>query len=184
MKIYIRENTFETNSSSTHSLSINKSKPIEIKKDKDVCIDPKIDIHYIGGTSCYVHTSKGSYAKAQSVLRFMGYELEEQLDDLIQDQEWETTTIRNKILKEKLYEAPMIKAFVKAIKKYIGEEYNVTIVTQDEYQIIETVIDYDKSVAQIFGVTDLTDVDTLADRFYEIIFDDNIEITEECESND
>lgn len=200
MKQSIRIETFETNSSSYHTLSIRKTsdmpKPIEIEKGKDLTIGTKIRKHYIGDTSSYINVSKGSYAKAQSVLRFMGYELEDQLGKLIEDSEWKVETypgsnqysyeweIRYKLYRERFYNAPLIQAFVKAIKRHIGEEFNVNIELEECGDVIHVVSDDGCSTSDVFGVKDLTDVDKLADRFYDIIFNEDIEMVEECESNE
>lgn len=197
MKQTIREKCFETNSSSYHTLTIQKIKDDiprrEIEKGKDLIINEKIVYKTIGYTESYCYIGRGTYEKAQLLLRFMGYELEDQLDELVDrdsyqniDGSWNYEE-RNSLIKDKFYEAPLIKAYVKAIKRYIGEEFNVRIEFSQKYPpFLETVCDEDKSLYELFGVNkeDLTNVDLLADRFYDIIFNPEIEIIEECESNE
>ena len=198
MKQTIRHETFETNSSSYHSLAIRKltelPKPREITPGEDLTISTDIKINYIGYTESYSYVARGTYEKAQLVLRFMGYDLEEQLDDLITDDEWKTETFpgsgyynydwdkKRNLYRERIYEAPLIQAFVKAIKRFIGEAYSV--IFEFSGTLFETVSDSNESIETVFGVENITDVDALADRFYEIIFDNNVEMVEECESNE
>ena len=196
MKQTIRFWTFETNSSSYHTLSINKRsnkpKKREIIKGEDLIINNHIDYKTIGCTESYSFIGTSSYEKAQMVLRFMGFELEnyfdelEELEPLYRDEDgcrdWDKY---EKVFKEHFYEMPLIKAFVNAIKRYIGEDKNVTIEfnnSDDPY--IETVDDECTSPSELFSVDDLTDVEVLTDVFYDIIFNDDIEMTEECDSNE
>ena len=197
MKQTIREKCFETNSSSYHTLTIQKIKDDiprkEIEKGKDLIINEKIVYKTIGYTESYCYIGRSTYEKAQLLLRFMGYELEDQLDELVDRDSYQNTDgswdyeERNSLIKDKFYEAPLIKAYVKAIKRYIGEEFNVRIEFSQKYPpFLETVCDEGKSLYDLFGVNkeDLTNFDLLADRFYDIIFNPEIEIIEECESNE
>lgn len=197
MKQTIREKCFETNSSSYHTLTIQKIKNDiprkEIKKGEDLIINEKITYKTIGYTESYCYIGRSTYEKAQLVLRFMGYVLEEQLDALVDRDSYENSDgswdyeKRNSIMKEKFYEAPLIKAFVKAIKRYIGEDFNVIIEFSQEYPpFIETVGDESKSLYELLEINkeDLNNVDILTDKFYNIIFDNSIEMIEECESNE
>lgn len=198
MKQTIRYNTFETNSSSYHTLSIVKKTeeptPKEIIKGQDLIINNHINYKTIGYTESYLYTGIGTYEKAQMVLRFMGYDLERQFDkleyeDLYRDEkdgfrDWNKYT---QVFKEHFYEIPMIQAFIKAIKKYIGEDKNVTIEFNNNNDLIETVSDEGKATYELFGVDnkeDLANVDKMSEIFYNIIFDDNVEMIEKCESNE
>ena len=90
-------------------------------------------------------------------------------------------------LKEKFYDTPLIKAFINAIKKYIGETHSVTIVLDKGYTpFYDVVYDSNYYTYEIFNVSkdDLVDIDVMADVFYNIIFTNDYEITEECESNE
>ena len=196
MKQTIRYNTFETNSSSYHSLSIQKIKDKniqEIEKGKDLTINTTINYKTIGDTESYEFIGRGSYNKAKMVLRFMGYELDNQLENIVDeklytnaDDTWDYDK-RNELLKANFYNIPLIQGFVKAIKRYIGEDRNVTIeFTSNTDPYIERVDDEEKSLCDIFNINeeDYQNVDKLADTFYNVIFDNNIEMIEECESNE
>ena len=196
MKQSIRIETFETNSSSYHTLSINKKsdkpKPRQIIKGQDLVINNHIDYKTIGYTESYNFVGTGSYEKAQMVLRFMGYEPEnyfdkqEELKPLYKDEDgYRNWNKYEKVFKEHFYEIPLIKAFVNAIKRYIGEDRNVTIeFNSSDEPYIEIVSDEGVSTSDLFGVDDLTDIEKLTDTFYNIIFNDDIEMVEECQSNE
>lgn len=196
MRQTVRYNTFETNSSSYHSLSIQKIKDEniqEIEKGKDLTINTTINYKTIGYTESYEFIGRGSYNKAKMVLRFMGYELDNQLENIVDeklytnaDDTWDYDK-RNELLKANFYNIPLIQGFVKAIKRYIGEDRNVTIeFTSNRDPYIERVDDEEKSLSDIFNISeeDYQNVDKLADTFYNIIFDNSIEMIEECESNE
>ena len=196
MKQTVRYNTFETNSSSYHSLSIQKIKDKnirEIEKGKDLTINTTIKYKTIGDTESYEFIGRGSYNKAKMVLRFMGYELDNQLENIVDeklytnaDDTWDYDK-RNELLKANFYNIPLIQGFVKAIKRYIGEDKNVTIeFTSNTDPYIERIDDEEKSLCDIFNISeeDYQNVDKLADTFYNVIFDNNIEMIEECESNE
>ena len=75
MKQTIRIKTFETNSSSYHTLSIyyskDKPKQKQIIKGQDLVIDTSIAYKTIGYTESYNYVAYNSYTKAQLVLRFI-----------------------------------------------------------------------------------------------------------------
>lgn len=198
MKQTIRFQTFETNSSSYHTLSIYRNStrpaPKQIVRGQDLVIDTRIPYKTIGDTSSYSFVGIGSYTKAQMVLRFMGYKLEDQINDLVNEEEeytdendhwnWDK---KSELEKEKFYDAPLIQAFVKAIKKFIGNDQKVIIeFNQRSCPFIDQVSDDGEYTYNLFNVneSDLENVDIMADKFYDIIFDDDIEMSEECESNE
>ena len=87
MKQVIRKNTFETNSSSYHTISIIKNSNLKdklkvIKPNEDLVIDTDINIDYLGDTSSYVFTARTNYERAQVLLRYLASELDNQLDEL------------------------------------------------------------------------------------------------------
>ena len=199
MKQVIRDLCFETNSSSYHSLTIRKimydipKKEIEV--GKDLIIDNSKITHekFPSWSESYKCTARGSYDKAQLVLRFLGYDLENQLEDLVDDSEYKNADgnwdrdRRDSLLESKFYETTFIKAFVKAIKRYIGEDRNVVIeFNEDWVPYIEIVSDEAKDFYELFDISeeDAQDVDKLADKFFNIIFNPEIEMIEECESNE
>lgn len=199
MKQISRLQVFETNSSTYHTLTIQTINPKitgrEIVKGQDLIINNAqiAKSQFPSWSESYRSTARSTYEKAQLVLRFMGYELEEQLDALVDKKEY--TDIqgnwlhekRDQLLKAQFYNTPFIKAFVKAIKRYIGEEHNVIIEFNNDWTpYIQTVSDESKYFHELFMITkeDLTNVELLADRFYNVIFNPEIEMIEECESNE
>ena len=197
MKQTIRIKTFETNSSSYHTLSIynskDKPKQKEIVKGQDLVIDTKINYKTIGYTDSYSYIAYSSYTKAQLVLRFIGRVIEEQLEDIIDSEEYSDERgnsiwdKKNELEKSVFYRVPVVEAFVKAIKRYIGEDRYVTIqFTERSAPFIDYVCGEGKSVSEIFGTEEknLSDVNIMTEVFYNVIFNDEIEICEEYESNE
>ncbi len=198
MKQTIRENCFETNSSSYHTLTIQKiqDEPIrkEIQKGQDLSINNGDIIKIQLSEYSYKSIARSTYEKAQLILRFIAYEVEEQIDELIDKKEYKNVNgtynwdIYTKLTKEQFYNAPLIQAFVKAIKRFIGQEYNVNIIfTKDYSPYIEGVSDEAKYFEELFNLSskeDKNDVEKMTEIFYNIIFDPEIEIIEECEGND
>lgn len=197
MKQTIRIKTFETNSSSYHTLSIynskEKPKQKEIIKGQDLVIDTKINYKTIGYTNSYSYVAYNSYTKAQLVLRFIGRLIERQLEDMIDSEEYSDERgnsvwdKKNELEKASFYRVPVVEAFVKAIKRYIGEDRYVTIQFTERFApFINYVCDESKSIDEIFGVEEknLSDVNIMTKVFYNVIFNDKIEICEECESNE
>ena len=197
MKQTIRIKTFETNSSSYHTLSIyyskDKPKQQEIIKGRDLIIDTKITYKTIGYTESYNYVAYNSYTKAQLVLRFIGRVIEEQLEDMIDSKEYSDERgnwiwdKKNELEKSVFYRVPVVEAFVKAIKRYIGEDRYVSIqFTERSAPFIDYVYDESKSISEIFGVEEssLSNVDIMSEVFYNIIFNNEVEMSEECESNE
>lgn len=197
MKQTIRIKTFETNSSSYHTLSIyyskDKPKQKQIIKGQDLVIDTSIAYKTIGYTESYNYVAYNSYTKAQLVLRFMGRVIEEQLRDIVDCKEYSDERgnwiwdKKNELEKSVFYRVPVVEAFVKAIKRYIGEDRYVVIqFTERSAPFIDYVCDEGKSVSEIFGTEEknLSDVNIMTEVFYNVIFNDEIEMSEECESNE
>lgn len=197
MKQTIRVETFETNSSSYHTLSIyyskDKPKQKQIIKGQDLVIDTSIAYKTIGYTESYNYVAYNSYTKAQLVLRFIGRVIEEQLRDIVDCKEYSDERgnwiwdKKNELEKSVFYRVPVVEAFVKAIKRYIGEDRYVVIqFTERSAPFIDYVCDEGKSVSEIFGTEEknLSDVNIMTEVFYNVIFNDEIEMSEECESNE
>lgn len=197
MKQTIRIKTFETNSSSYHTLSIyyskDKPKQKQIIKGQDLVIDTSIAYKTIGYTESYNYVAYNSYTKAQLVLRFIGRVIEEQLRDIVDCKEYSDERgnwiwdKKNELEKSVFYRVPVVEAFVKAIKRYIGEDRYVVIqFTERSAPFIDYVCDEGKSVSEIFGTEEknLSDVNIMIEVFYNVIFNDEIEMSEECESNE
>lgn len=206
MKQNIRIKTFETNSSSYHTLSIVNVKDTseehkEIIKGEDLIITSKVERETFSYTSSYQYTAKSNYEKAQCILRFIAYKVENQLMDMVDASEyinldepkyindrWNSNRVDyekyHKLQDERFYQVPLIKAFVNAIKKYIGEEYNVII---PERRNLEGVSDEGKDLGELFGLNnyeEINDIELMTNKFYDIIFNPEYIIKEECESNE
>ena len=197
MRQTIRIKTFETNSSSYHTLSIyyskDKPKQKQIIKGQDLVIDTSIAYKTIGYTESYNYVAYNSYTKAQLVLRFIGRVIEEQLRDIVDCKEYSDERgnwiwdKKNELEKSVFYRVPVVEAFVKAIKRYIGEDRYVVIqFTERSAPFIDYVCDEGKSVSEIFGTEEknLSDVNIMTEVFYNVIFNDEIEMSEECKSNE
>lgn len=198
MKQNIRLQTFETNSSSYHTLSIIKKTNNNfdlktIEKGKDLIIDTYIPYKKLHYTESYNFVARTNYEKAQLCLRFLASEIENQIDDLSDDSFYK---VNGKIDYLKMHEyekqlfskTKIVQAFVKAIKRYIGEDKNVKIeFSLDWSPFIHCVTDEAKDVVELFGLKshdDLESVSKLSNILYKIIFDDKYQMTEECESNE
>lgn len=198
MKQNIRLQTFETNSSSYHTLSIIKKTNNDfdlktIEKGKDLVIDTYIAYKKLHYTESYNFVARTNYEKAQLCLRFLASEIEDQIDDLSDDSFYK---VNGKIDYFKMHEyekqlfskTKIVQAFVKAIKRYIGEDRNVKIeLSLDWSPFIHCVTDEAKDVVELFGLKshdDLESVSKLSNILYKIIFDDKYQMTEECESNE
>lgn len=191
MKQIIRKNTFETNSSSYHTISIIKNNNLKdklkvIKPNEDLVIDTDIDVDYLNDTSSYVFTARTNYERAQVLLRYLASELDDQLDELFEKTDKDVSYDERQLWdKEHFYELPLIKAFIKAIKKYIGEDYKVEIkLTKDYSPFIEQIWDEATSFDEAIGVQDLNDVDLVSSVLYTYIFTNDFLIRETCESNE
>lgn len=197
MKQKVRIKTFETNSSSYHTLSIyyskDKPKQQEIVKGQDLVIDTSIAYKTIGYTESYNYVAYNSYTKAQLILRFIGSVIERQLEDMIDPEEYSDERgnwiwdKKNQLEKSVFYRVPIVEAFIKAIKRYIGEDRYVSIqFTERSAPFIDYVYDESKSISEIFGVEEssLSNVDIMSEVFYNIIFNNEVEMSEECESNE
>lgn len=206
MKQNFRIKTFETNSSSYHTLSIVNIKNTsenhkEITKGEDLVITSRVKRETFSYTSSYLYTAKNNYEKAQCILRFIADKVEEQLMAMVDRSEyvnldepeyikgeWNVNRVDyekyHALQDERFYQVPLIKAFVNAIKRYIGENYDVII---PERRNLEGVYDEGKSLDEIFGLDsyeELDDVELMTNKFYDIIFNPDYIIKEECESNE
>lgn len=197
MKQTVRDNCFETNSSSYHTLTIKNIDSEEVKREiikgEDLYVDTGIEIKSIGWSHSYCYVARSTYDKAQLLLRFIGSELYNQLHRLVPIDEYKNVdgtwdyNKREKLLKEVFYKTPLIEAYVEAIKKFIGPEFNVYIkFLYDCPPFIDEVYDSNRYLYQVLDVeeVDLTNVQKLTDRFYEIIFNPKVELIDECESNE
>lgn len=195
MKQKIRYRTFETNSSSYHTITIYKEsedKEVlqELEIGKPVTLTGKIKVSYIGSTESYAYVSKTKLDKANMLLRYISTELDEWLRSQEDNDSEYAKKLEGKdylhqtiIKREKLLECPLLTALKKVIEEYIQNE--VTFKFSD-LEYFELVWDEAKSLDEILNIDRqlIFDEKTLISKYKEIIFNEDIKIKEECESNE
>lgn len=194
MNQIIRELVFETNSSTYHTITIRGKtdiRPENFEKNKDYIISANIDNFkktVNSYSSSYNAVAQGSLEKAQMLLRILAPEIENQLDMMVEwdhNLSWENNQDR---FFAKFYDVPVVQAFIQAIKKYVGENQQITIEFNDNaIPFISCVYDDSKDISTLLGFgssKDMEDVEKLRERLYQIIFDEDIEIEDLCESNE
>lgn len=192
MKQTVRFETFETNSSSYHSVSIHRKsfkeepKPWEITVGQPTELDGVINYKTIGYTSSYTYTSRTKLDKANMILRL--------LDGEINDWVWETEEYNNlpegmpyevkKVEKRKIaLKCPILLAMKEVIQEYT--QADVTFKFADRSgDFFPSVYPENFDIKTDLGVYDIESMEQLTTAFKKIIFDDDFEITEECESNE
>lgn len=200
MKQNIRLQTFETNSSSYHTLSILKlsDKPNNqhkiIEKGQDIRINTDIKYKKIGYTESYSYTAQTNYQKAQVLLRIIAGYIDYEIMNKINSDDWHDGEFKapnwdkyKKIFIDYLFKEPTIIAFIQAIQRYIGQDNKVEIeFNRESSPYLDTVSDDTKDIYEVLGIRedDLNNIQVLTDKFYDIIFSDEYEVTEECESNE
>lgn len=192
MKQTVRFETFETNSSSYHSVSIHRKsfkeepKPWEITVGQPTELDGVINYKTIGYTSSYTYTSRTKLDKANMILRL--------LDGSINDWVWETDEYKNlpegmpysdkKIEKRKIaLKCPILLAIKEVIEEYTQSEV-IFKFTDQGGDFFPAVYPEYFDIATDLGISDAESMEQLTKAFKKVIFDDDFEITEECESNE
>lgn len=194
MKQTIREKTFETNSSSYHSISIrrksDKEKEIlqEIEVGKETVLTGKIKYKTIGYTESYSFTSRTKLDKANMLCRYISAEIENAIYDLPEYDTYVDTAKDDKERRERKRELgikhPLFSALVKAIEKYTGAPVKFDFNGNRWDDWFEPVYSETESLQDLVKTKDFDNEEFLTQAYYDIIFDDDIEITEECESNE
>lgn len=196
MKQTIREQTFETNSSSYHSVtihSVESYKPaVEIEKGKITELDGEIIYKTIGSSSSYSYTSRSMLDKANMLLRVIASDIEghwiydqPDYDNIVCKFDYRSDE-RKKAYIDLVQTCPMIVALKDSISNYTNAATIIKFDTTIGSPYLQTVYDCDNYLHEILHINrgDLDDVDRLTEVFTDIIFNDKIQITEECESND
>ena len=82
--------------------------------------------------------------------------------------------------KQRFYNVPIVVAYVDALKRYIGEEYTVTIILTSDYEPFIDYVSFEDTTEDVLGIEkkDLTDIEKLTEFFYKIIFDDEMQIVD------
>lgn len=192
MRQTIRVETFETNSSSYHSVSIHRKsfkeeqRPLELEINKPTVLDGKIEYKTIGYTSSYTYTSRTKLDKANMILRL--------LDGEINDWVWETEEYNNlpegmpyydkKEEKRKIaLKCPILLAMKEVIEEYTQSEVTFKFTDQGG-DFFPAVYPEDFDIKTDLDIHDIESMEQLTKSFKKVIFDDDFEITEECESNE
>lgn len=196
MKQTIRYSTFETNSSSYHTITIRKKKYDTLKdnivKGNPTKLTGKINYKTIGYTSSYQYTSVNSLDKANMLLRYMGADIE---CSWIYDQEeydklCDSGIRYNEPGYKEAYLAILkkykpLQVMLKVISDYTGEETSVDF-SHPASPYIDTVSDDNQGLDDLLDLngTEMEDEDLLYAAIKWIVFNDEVEIIEECESNE
>ena len=193
MKQTVRFETFETNSSSYHSVSIHRKsfkeepKLWEIIVGQPTELDGVIKYKTIGCTSSYTYTSRTKLDKANMLLRL--------LDGTINDWVWETEEYKNlpegmsyedkKVEKRKIaLNCPILLAMKEVIQEYTQSDVTFKFTNTSSGDFFPSVYPEDFDIETDLGVYDIENMEQLTTAFKKIIFDDDFEITEDCESNE
>ena len=195
MKQTIRPKTFETNSSSYHSITIRKKKDNmpkdNIVKGKPTKLSGKVDIKTIGYTSSYQYISTNALDKANMLLRYMGSDIEcrwiydqEAYDKLCDTIRYNEPGYKEAYI-EILKDYKPLQVMLKVISEYTGEETTVDF-SHPASPYIDTVCDENKGLDDLLDLngSEMEDEDMLHAALNWVIFNDDVEIIEECESNE
>ena len=193
MKQTIRLKTFETNSSSTHSISIcgkyDKAKITfdKFKNTKIVDLDfGNIKKIYQGYLS-YIIEAETDYEKAAFLLTMMGNDIEDELYDLVKPADVSDFDEREELRKSKFYEVSYVKALINAIKKTLGEDWNINVIFNSRCSpFISTNTDSNYSTYNILGLSEdqYKNIECLTNKLNEIIFNPDVIIKYVYEGND
>lgn len=192
MRQTVRFETFETNSSSYHSVSIHRKsfkeepKPWEITVGQPTELDGVINYKTIGYTSSYTYTSRTKLDKANMLLRLF--------DGTINEWVWETEEYKNlpegmpyenkKVEKRKIaLNCPILLAMKEVIQEYTQADVTFKF-TDRSGDFFPSVYPEDFDMETDLGIYDIESMEQLTKAFKKVIFDDDFEITEECESNE
>lgn len=196
MQQTIREFTFETNSSSYHSITIHKAgtyiPPKEIEEGKPTELTGEIVYKTIGGTCSYTYTSRSKLDKANMLLRMIAYYIDtdwvyeqEAYTDIINKYEYRSVE-RCEAYIDLMLTSPLIIALKDAITNYTKAATTIKFDISRSSPYVGTASDYNYYLYEILKINegDLEDIDKLTETFSNIIFNDDMLITEECESNE
>lgn len=194
MKQTIRIETFETNSSSYHSISIRrksdmqKEKFEEIEIGKVTTLTGNINYKTVGYTQSYSFVSRTKLDKANMLCRYISA----RMDDLV----YELPEYNNYIDKASTYEErrtrkrevglkqPLFTALKKAITKYTNADVEFNFNGNDWNDWFEPIFAEDADLSDIIKTKEYDNEEVLIEAYTKVIFDEDIEIIEECESNE
>ena len=191
MKQTVRFETFETNSSSYHSVSIHRKsfkeeRIPEFEIGKPVALDGVIEYKTIGYTSSYTYTSRSKLDKANMILRLIDGEIEEwvwdteEYNSLPESMSYED---KRKKKKEIALKCPLLIAMKQVVEEYIQAECTFKF-TDRNGDFFPAVYPEDFDIETNLEIDDIENIERVAKSFKKYIFNDDFEITEECESNE
>lgn len=196
MKQTIRYSTFETNSSSYHTITIGKRKdkgPLDdIVKGNPTMLSGIIKPKHIGYTSSYSHISRNKLEKANMLLRYIAAQIDytwiydqEAYDQLCDKYKYHDPEYREEYIKIIENYLPL-KTLKKVISDYTGEETIINYRTDIGSPYIEVISDDNQDLADLLGLheSEMEDEDLVYAAISWIVLNDEVEITEECESNE
>lgn len=178
MKVQVRRGTFETNSSSTHSLSITERKPSLqkfVKGQRIVLTGYQCDDHY---TYYGVKTFNSQEEKANLLVNMLFVIIDSESDISL----WSIDDY------ELRYEYLMSQPQFTWLKEVIEEETHGTVSypnfeeLHDKYEFFDVMYDDDRNVSDILDV-DFNDELKFKARVKEIIFNDDITISYSVHEN-
>lgn len=193
MKQCIRVETFETNSSSYHTISIrrksDKEKLEEIEVGKETVLTGKIKYKTIGCTESYSFVSRTKLDKANMLCRYISAAMNSWLDecsdydnyiDEAKDSDERKLRKREVGLKQ-----PLFTALEKAITNYTNSPVVFDFSKSPRWDYwFDPIYDECKDLSDIIGTRDYKNEEKLIEAYTNIIFNDDIELVEECESNE
>lgn len=179
MKQTIRLDTFETNSSSYHTISlvdttkqqygkfIIKGEPLVLEISNDL---PKLTIKYYYG---HYSEYKTDYEKAVAInLLLLDKWVDEAEDYIWKEHRDKSYSERQEIIKEQIKELPLYKAFINALKRY-AETDDVTVIL-DNYETLRDDMRDNLRVLELDGY----EGKPLEDKIIEIISSPNLIISD------
>ena len=195
MRQTIRLETFETNSSSYHSISIRrksdteKEKLAEIEIGKETVLTGKIKYKTIGYTSSYSFVSRTKLDKANMLCRYISAAMNSWLDEcddyddyINESSDYDERRARRR---EVGLKQPLFTALEKAITNYTNAPVVFDFSKTDKWEDwFEAIYDECKDLSNIIGTRDYKNEEKLIEAYTKIIFDDDVELIEECESNE
>lgn len=193
MKQVVRIETFETNSSSYHSISIRRKSDAEkeileeIEFGKVTTLTGKIKYKTIGYTESYCFVSRTKLDKANMLCRYISAKVDDLIYDLPEYDELEKikSDYERKQARIKIgFSQPLFTALQKAISNYTKADvvFEPNANTWNDW--FEPIYGEDNDLYDIIGTEDFTNEDVLIEAYTKVIFDDDIELIEECESNE
>ena len=191
MKQTVRFETFETNSSSYHSVSIHRKsfkeeRITEYEIGKPITLDGVIEYKTIGYTSSYTYTSRSKLDKANMILRLIDGEIEEwvwdteEYNNLPESMSYED---KRKKKKEIALKCPLLIAMKQVVEEYIQAECTFKF-TDRNGDFFPAVYPEDFDIETNLEIDDIENIERVSKSFKKYIFNDDFEITEECESNE